>query len=135
MLNTHLLDSNRLINIKQRHGISIRSGSSTSVYLLSRKIKNKLNEKLKSYFKYEMDLDIHVDRLISKFNDIDMCTVFAEYVEKTDSETLFKETSKLRPFISKMKKILLETKAANKKNNLIEDIEGDDDFEEWIEEE
>lgn len=106
MINIPLLDSNRLINIKQRHGISISTGSSTSVYLLSRKIKRGLKEKLKPYYKYEMDLDIQVEKLLSKFNSTDICMVFLDYVETTSPDILYQETSKLRPFLSKMKKEL-----------------------------
>lgn len=99
------LDSTRLLNLKQRHGILISSGNSTGVYTISRKCERKLKEKLESFFNYKTDLDIAVSKVIDKINDVAIFNTLIEYIENTESDQLLSEIVKIKSFISKIKKM------------------------------
>lgn len=117
MINT--LDSNRLLNLKARYGIAINNGGSTNIYLSSKKLERELIEKLKNHFQTTMDLNIYIEKILSKVNDVDLCSVLLDWVKSNDSDTIIKETDKIKSFIALMRK------NAAKINKLESDIENE----------
>lgn len=106
-MNIPLLDSNRLLNLKQRHGISINTGNSTSIYLVSKKLERELELKLSEFFKCKMDLNIHIEKVLNKINDVEVCFAVLNYVKETQPDIVLQETSKIRSFMTLMKKSIV----------------------------
>lgn len=103
------LDSNRLLNLKARHGIAINSGGSTSIYLSSKKLERELQEKLSSYFSCTMDLNIYVEKILNKINDVDLCLTILDWVRSNKSEVVLKETKKIKSFMATMRRSAIKT--------------------------
>jgi len=121
----NLLDSNRLLNLKARHGVSIATTNTTSIYLSCKKLEKKLKQGLAEFFTYKMDLDIFVDKVLEKINEIEVCEAVEAYFDSQDPEIFIEKASKIKPFMIEMKKRASNNKAKEVKEKLTEELDDD----------
>ena len=105
-----ILNSNSLLNLKARYGISIATTDSTSIYLSARKLERKLKTSLEPFFKYEIDLNIFVDRILDKIHDVSLCDAVSNYIDTITPKELYNEASKIKSFMLKMKSLAVKEK-------------------------
>lgn len=95
-----LLDSpSQLTNVKNRFGLRIIEGNSTSVYLAQSRLRKFLNEKLKSSISYDYDRCILIDKIVDRCEDITVINSIYELLnEKGNDYFVTLASGKIRPF-------------------------------------
>lgn len=103
MYNTSILDSNRLINLKNQHGLKIVSGNSVSIYSAQRKLKKMLSSAFEPLL-HKMDSGIIVDKIVDRCDDMETIDAVSSYFESVSTSEFIKEAQgKIRPFFKMVK--------------------------------
>ena len=103
MYNTSILDSNRLINLKNQHGLKIVSGNSVSIYSSQSKLKKMLIASF-SPILHKIDLETIVDKIVDRCEDIETIDAVSAYFNAVSAPEFIKEAQgKIRPFFKLVK--------------------------------
>lgn len=98
MYNTNILDSNRLINLKNQHGLRIATGNSVSVYSYQSKLRKMLTSAFSSCL-HKIDLETVVDKIVDRCEDIETVEAVTTYFNAVSTQEFLKEAQgKIRPF-------------------------------------
>lgn len=98
MYNTSILDSNRLINLKNQHGLKIASGNSVSVYSSQTKLRKMLVATIVPLM-HKMDAENMIDKIVDRCEDIETIDSVTTYFNSVSAQEFIKEAQgKIRPF-------------------------------------
>lgn len=103
-----ILDSHsNLSNIKNRLGLSICKGSTTSIYTAQSKLRKFLNEQLLSCIPSNWDRESLIDKIVDRCDDIDTINCIYEYHKcQGTQEFVILASGKIRPFFKNVYKYL-----------------------------
>lgn len=94
-----ILNSNSLLNIKQRYGLYISSGNSVGIYTAQNKLKKYLMTEMQPCFSYKNDLEVLVDKIVDRCDDVETIDIVREYFNSvTKEQFILLASSKIRTF-------------------------------------
>lgn len=100
---TSILDSNRLINLKNQHGLKIAEGNTVSVYSGQTKLRKMLVAAF-SPMLHSIDLENLVDKIVDRCDDTETISSVTDYFNSVTSQEFIKMASgKIRVFFKTVK--------------------------------